>query len=295
MCSDANEQFRLSIDKISITFRDQNSDRVQRTINRLVSIVEADQLIGAELRRGDRYHLHCEVPLNGSNQKLLLQLGARDRNTSSYRVEYNPSKIGPQGRLRVRNILDLIFEFGSDLMLMAGKVTRIDVALDLHDLSVDEVLVRHKGMRKFTVVSTGGRPRTLYHGNSRSNQAAIYDKIDNGARILRIEKRLKPNCLGDDLPGLKNPFVRMQLVPVDLMVPVLDGLNLEHLCDSIRLRGFRHVLGGLPSRQRRAIKNVLSDPDGSLLPSPDLIWWRWWPLLYECDLLGASAVSEAAE
>ena len=295
MTIDADAQFMLSVDKLSLTFRDHDDDRIQRTADRLIHMVESGQWINAQLRPGNRHRLQCKIPINGFNQSLILEVAARHRDTSAYRLEYNPWKIGDHGRSRVNTILDSIFEQGSRQLLMAGKVTRIDAALDLHELSVNDVLVRHRGMRRFMVVSTRGRPRSLYHGNSKSNQAVIYDRSDEGAKILRIEKRLKPNCLGADLLELKNPFTRIQLVPVNLIIPVLDGLNLEHLCDSIRLRGFRHVLAALTSRQRKGIENVLTDTSHSLLPSPDLIWSHWPSALHECGLLGDTALSEAAE
>lgn len=293
MINSTKDQFRLSIDKISITFRDHDPNRIQRTGDRLIHMVESGDLMNAHLRKGKQHKLQCEIPINGTGHTLLLQVGARYRDASPYRAEYNPSKIGNFGRSHVQTILSSVFEFGGHDLLMAGKVTRIDVALDLNDLSVDDVLVRQRGMRKFTVVSIGGCPRSLYHGGSRANQAAIYDRP--GEKVLRIEKRLKPNCLGADLAVLNNPFALIQLVPVHLIIPVLNGLNLEHLCDSIRLRGFPHVLRTLPRSQRQAIKKILADPAGSLLPSAGLVWSRWIPLLNECDLLSAMPLSEAAE
>ncbi len=290
-----DHQFSLSIDKLSVTYKDHNKERVQRTGDRLIYLMDTGQFPKGQIHPGQRHRIQAIIPIDDQNQKLVLSIGARQSDIADYRVEYNPSKIGPEGRSFVRYVLNTIFEFDATELLMSGKVTRIDIALDMDGLSVDSVLVRHKGMRKFMVVSTGGCPRTLYHGASKANQVAIYDRPDHEGR-LRTEKRMKPMCAGRALPELKNPFTRIQIVPVRHMIPYLGGANLEQFCDSVRIRGFRHVLGTLTASQRRGINSVLADPALSQLPSHDLIWSLWRDLLRECGLLDDDCpILQAAE
>lgn len=243
---------------------------------------------------GQRHRFQAIIPVD-AKQTLLVSIEAYHSDTSDYRIEYNPSKIGSEGRSFVRQALDAIFEIGSNELHMGGNVTRIDIALDMDGLSVDSVLVRNKGMRKFIVVSTGGFPKTLYHGTAKANQMTIYDNPDHEGR-LRTEKRTKPKCIGRELINMKNPFVEIQLIPVRLIIPYLDGANIEQFCDSVRIRGFRRVLSTLADWQRRGINKVLADPTLSLLPSYELIWSRWPDLLRECGLLDCHyPVMQAAE
>jgi hypothetical protein len=96
---------------------------------------------------------------------------------------------------------------------------------------------------------------------------------------------------------LKNPFVSVQLVHTDALRPHIDGMIPEQFFDSVRVRGFTHVLQSLDSRQRRALDIVMRNSDHSLLPSMDEVW-RTWPqslidaglgfLVYGCTTDGPS-------
>jgi hypothetical protein len=67
------------------------------------------------------------------------------------------------------------------------------------------------------------------------------------------------------------------MVHTDSLLPFLDGI--PHLFfDSVRVRGFTHVVATLPPGQGRAIKVVLKNSAQSQLPSTDEVW-RTWPQL----------------
>jgi hypothetical protein len=149
------------------------------------------------------------------------------------------------------------------------------------------VIVRSKGQRKHGVYSDQkGRPETQYLGGSRSNQTAAYTKRRKNSEdySLRIERRRKPRCHGYQLAGLPDPFEKIQLIHTHSLLTYLDGLNAEHFFDSIRVRGFTHVLAKLPAPQRRAIKSVLNDAGQSLLPSTSQLWLGWPQVLDDSGL-----------
>ena len=75
------------------------------------------------------------------------------------------------------------------------------------------------------------------------------------------------------------------MVHTDLLRPFLNGMIPDQFFDSIRVRGFTHVLATLTAAQRRAIKAVLKDPAQSALPSTEEVW-RSWPELLRNSGLG---------
>jgi hypothetical protein len=95
---------------------------------------------------------------------------------------------------------------------------------------------------------------------------------------------LKPRCRAIDLPFIKNPFDCIQIVHTDALLPHTGDLNPQHLFDSIRVRGFSHVLKHLPAAPRRALTAVLKDPHNSLLPPMDELWAHWPEVLANCGL-----------
>ena len=102
---------------------------------------------------------------------------------------------------------------------------------------------------------------------------------------MRVERRLHPKCRGSQLASLPDPFRVVQMVHTDSLRPFLNGMIPNQFFDSIRIRGFTHVLATLPPAQRRAIKAVLKDPAQSALPSTEEVW-RSWPELLRTSGLG---------
>ena len=208
--------------------------------------------------------------------------------------------IGPDGLSFVRKFIDSITGIGANALFANGKVTRIDIALDLPGMSLDEVIVRSKGQRKHGVyTSQTSRLETLYLGSVKSNRTVAYTKVKGAIEFLRIERRMKPTDIrGHELFGLTNPFDKVQMISTDALLPYLDGMVPRQFFDSVRMRGIGKVIADLPPGQRRKIKAALADPEESLLPSMPLVWSVWPHVLKQCGL-GAlcdqKAIREAAE
>jgi hypothetical protein len=180
-----------------------------------------------------------------------------------------------------------------------GKVTRIDIALDLPGLSLDKVVVRSLGQRKHGVYTDGkGRLETIYLGSTKANRTAVYTKIKKDIEFLRVERRMKPNIRGHQLVRLSNPFDKVQMISTDSLSPHLDGMVPRQFFDSVRVRGIGHAIRELSPRQRREIKAALADPQESLLPPMSLVWNVWPHVLNQSGLgglCGPIGSSEAAE
>jgi hypothetical protein len=281
----SEKPFRLFIDKISLTCNETDPNRVDETCRRLIKL--ADTSFTMNIKSGLRHRLQCAIRIPGCTPSLLFQAGPRHSDISHYRFELNPSLIGPEGLDQISSFIDTVTDTGSKVLFANGKVTRIDIALDLMGLSLDEVIVRSMGQRKHGVYTNGGgRPETVYLGSAKANRTVAYTKNDEDedTKFLRIERRMKPYCQGHELPLLPNPFSKVQMISTKSLLPHLDGMIPRQFFDSVRLRGLGHALADLPPGQRRKIKSVMADPDQSLLPSIATIWKGWPHLLNDTGL-----------
>ena len=268
----------LFIDKLSATRSDTDSQQVQNNIGLLTDYCNSQ---GIPYGPTERYAIQATIPLQGNYglQKCTLQLGAWNSGTNPYRIECNPSKLDQASRDELDTLLlSITGETFRDFVLN-GKVTRLDVAADLPDVTVDDVIVRSSHVRKHGIYSgQTGIPETIYVGSI--GGTAAYDKgkaAKDGIVRLRVERRLRPNCPGIGLPHIKEPFDKIRVVPTELLVPFVPAPATVFF-DSMRVRGFSRVLNMLPHRDRVRVDGVVRDVNNSLLP-PDL--WDAWPSCLE--------------
>jgi hypothetical protein len=99
-----------------------------------------------------------------------------------------------------------------------GRVSRIDVAVDLPGVRMDQFLfLAHQGAtnRQF---ATNGHLETFYFATSKGNQTRIYSKKKEqlakgksfGKSVVRVERTLRNlNMTIAELHQLKAPFIKM--------------------------------------------------------------------------------------
>jgi hypothetical protein len=284
-----DQPWTLSIDKISLVRYDPSPANAIENCDRLIAAFESGQFPGAVLKNGRRHQIQLTIPIladRSQSGRLLFQAGPRFAGLCDYRLEFNPAKVGPAGVDHVIAILDSIFVQGGFHLLRNSFVTRIDLALDLHGVSADDVIIRSSRQRIHGIFSNQkGIPETIYLGKPKSNQTAVYTKNNDDGPSLRVERRRKPRCRGSQLAFLPDPFRAVQMVRTQSLSPFLNGMIPDQFFDSVRVRGFTHVLATLPPAQRLAIKAVLKDPAQSRLPPTEEVW-RSWPLLLRSSGFG---------
>jgi hypothetical protein len=278
--------WNLSIDKISMVRYDPSPANVIENCERLIEAFEAGRFPGAMLKSGRRHRIQLAIPIldNGSlSGRLLIQAGPRFTGLCDYRFEFNPAILGIAGVDHITAVLDSVFVERGHRLLRNSIVTRIDLALDLYGLSVDQVIVRSSRQRTHGIFSDQhGIPKTIYLGKPKSNQTSVYNRDNDDGLSMRAERRVKPGCRGSQVAFLPDPFRVVQMVHIDSLRPLLNGMIPDQFLDSVRVRGFTHVLATLSPSQRRAIKAVLKDPAQSRLPSTEEVWRSWPQLLKSC-------------
>lgn len=281
--------FRFLIDKISITGSEGDLSAVAKAMKRIVAMAETDQSI--HLRGGRDYQLHATVRLS-MGCTLLIQVGPRKSGVAHYRLEWNPSLCGAKGLAQIRFIIDEIFTMGFNQFVQDGRITRLDLALDIPDVRLSDVFVHIGRFRKHSVYTgVQGVLETMYFGTAKANQTIIYGTPKQSPKFLRIERRLKSVCLGRQLVELENPFRAMRLLRETDILPAMQGLLPSHFFNSVRVVGLANSLMPLSTEQALAIKTVVDNPEKTLLPNMDAFWGHWRGLLFET--LGVEGESDA--
>lgn len=248
-----------------------------------------DKSIGMRLRdlvQSNRNFMHFSWSLDyevtakivvGPDATLFVQANSRRPGRSALRIESNPGKCGVNGRHLVRSIVDEIYEPGYDHFVSNGRITRLDLAVDLADTMLGDVLAHIGGFRKHAVhTGPGGVPETLYFGTANSNRLRIYNRIKDGfPKILRVERQMLNQGIGCKLYQMKNPFERVHLVNSKSLLPVLHGLTPRHFFGCVRQEGLSNTLTDVNPVQARQIKSAVADPDFSVMPTMTDIWDQW--------------------
>ncbi|EKS32670.1 hypothetical protein [Afipia clevelandensis] len=279
----------LKLDKLSVTRPESDSVEVQSNVR---SFQDHCTKLGIPYASTSRYAVQAAVPIRtGSGiEKCTIQLGAWEKGTNAYRIECNPAKLGPVGREELDTLLLSIAGVDFREFVATGKVTRADVAVDLPDILADDVIVRSSHMRKHGIYSSQlGVPETVYIGK---DNIAVYDKgtqANDGITRLRVERRLKPNCLGHDLPNIANPFEKIRVTPTSVLKPMLPDMA-DALLDSMRVRGIKRVIANFARQDRLRIERVVDDEANNLLPAS--LWDSWPSCLADAGI--ANPVTEHA-
>lgn len=271
----------LKIDKLSVTKADLDSVQVQNNVRSF-----QDYCTKRDIPYGptSRYAIQAAVPIATSSglQRCTIQLRAWEARTNAYRIECNPEKLGPQGREELDTLLLSIAGVNFREFVATGKVTRVDIAVDFPDILVDDVVVRSWHARKHGIYSSQlGIPETVYVGK---DNIVVYDKgaqAKDGFTRLRVERRLKPMCLGRDLPNIANPFEKLRVIPTSVLKPIVPA-PAEAIFDSMRVRGIHRVIAKLPLQDRARVKRVAEDEANNLLPAS--LWDAWPTCLVEAGV-----------
>ena len=282
---------KLSIDKISITARDPDGERVKQICRKLQELAEADLLDRYRIRPSRWRYIECSMPVPVANfhsgNHVRFEVGARHSSHPDYRFEFNPAKIAPAGIDEFLHVIESNTGVSLAGVIRTGIVTRIDLALDLYGLSLETAILRSRGAQKVGLYTDRhGKPEWAALGSPRSNRTIAYSKVHgDGRELVRLERRMKPRLPVHNLTTFSDPFTKAQLIGTEAFLPFLDGVVPEHFFDSIKFRGLSPVVNKLPPGPRRAIKKMLRNSTVSVFPSTEQVW-KGWPQLLEDNGFG---------
>lgn len=225
-----------------------------------------------------------------STTKAYLQAGPRLK-INFCRLTFTPSKVREIAELRSKIDQVMPFSGGWDHIVKNGTVTRMDLAVDVVNVNIDELLFSY-GKIQITGVNTK-RGRTEYLGGwlNSGKMVVIYDKVaqiknSNSKEffskyrdpvpelpVTRLEIRLDDNLpelnkksIGQ-LSKLTNPFLNLLITYTDSMNNnFIDPWVLELFLRLAKFEGAHAALSAFPSSYQSTLKYKIK----SAPPK----WWR---------------------
>jgi hypothetical protein len=222
--------------------------------------------------------------LNNSTELVFLSFRPRNGDAADFRIEFNPSKVGPSGVDEIDKVLRYVFPEGWDTVLDHSSISRVDVTVDLLDVNMDQFLFMAKKGTWRSVWSTNGKLETLLYGKPGSNQWSIYDKtteqkakgIVMQTDVVRVERVLRNTKLSlKQLKDLPNPY--KDLVISEIMPPCPDWEDFEKwstFLDRVLVRGVHGALARLNHNKRAKYREYLKSQTCPWW-EPGLLWKSW--------------------
>lgn len=212
----------LFIDKLAITVP-LSAERGAQAQQAIDDSTErwADHINFASIRRS-RYRGAFQFEVAPKVKATLLLQPTNPRN-NYFKLEYSPDRFGEAGRQLLGEYLQGIL--GNDYLelLLAGRLTRLDVAFDVRRVRLkDFLIVDLRGGKSSIIRGIGGEAESYYFPFKGTNQLCVYDKLQedidknepaepNRIRVPRIRfeyryKKMSRYTLGDIVGRLENPF-----------------------------------------------------------------------------------------
>ena len=235
----------------------------------------------------------------GDGKFVLIQCAKQTASIAFIRIEFNPDMIGPDGTMEFRKLLPEITcgEVAYTALANAGKVTRLDIAVDLINIDLEDMLVSTaKPGVSMGYFGLSGKAETKYlNVKKKGSNLYIYDRkthlqklqedgkgvgLEYGdAKHTRIEVRVYPNKPIVDLPYLKNPLAKIDLIDIEAAQPPEEVHHWKLFQDSCRYRGLAGALNLLPNNLKGQYTDAVKAVSGELWQPNEL--WKTWPEVIE--------------
>lgn len=217
--------------------------------------------------------------------------------TRSLRLEFNPRRLGPNGLSELRAELGSLFFEDFELEWLArAKATRIDVAVDLVNIAVKDLIVRTSDGGKWSgYFGAGGRVETWSKLRAPTSKTLpgkpappiliVYNKrqelLDKNkepkygdAAHTRIERRLRASTRSfRTLRDISNPFADIRLGDVERLSQ-MHGAAWRCFADSALRRGVAEACTAVPKGKEELWKKALLEMDATFW-CPDELWTSW--------------------
>ena len=287
---------QLLIDKLSIMLTPASKEDAE-LIHGLVFPWFNETSIFQSAKKQGGFDCSWMIALPGTGERVRLDYKYEGHEASRCRLELNPSKLGAHGLADLDHVMP--FPNGWSYVIEHGRITRIDIAVDLPGLQMQQFLfMPHQGLTTKTF-GQNGQLETLVLGQPKGNQTVIYSKDKEqlskgkhhcGPSIVRVERRLRHPAvkLLKNLHQLANPFAAMMMTMQSPEPPPGEKLSRWTMfLDSVSVRGLAAALALLPEERRTMYRKHLKTQAHSAW-DPDAIWNQWPGLLKDLCLVDPS-------
>lgn len=213
-----------------------------------------------------------------------------------FRLEFSPEALGAAGLIELKMLLGGMMEGGWEFVLEHGKITKLEVTVDIPKIEIETLLVLPQQRTTAQTWSMGGTLQTLVLGKANSNQTRIYNR---GAKRkakgqhspeyegTRVERILKTNQPLSGLHQMANPLAGLKIIVSPLPPPKEHKPYIWSLfMDAVHRRSLPVALGLLPP-EKRAMYREWMTMNSVAWWQPDEIWAQWPSYLSDSKLLSS--------
>jgi len=289
------------IDKLSVVLPIENlqeRDHVIHALNGMIMLGGPTGFYAPGTKKGGykqsvRIHSYTKAG-HPSKEFMLVQANPSNEKKAFMRCEWNPARLGPVGFAQMKHEMETeVLPNWLVKLISLGRVTRLDIAVDLRGTHMDDLIIRNKQSRAMTLITgTDGRTETIYFGKPKSNQLSAYDLVKKAKAkglpipkvpMTRIEKRWKNPGMVKELPNLKNPLSGITIYhpdPISYHGPKVGYESFRNLC---QVRGVKRALEQQPYTMKKLTKPWL-EAQRAKWWAPNALWSHWPTVLENAGL-----------
>lgn len=281
------------IDKITITLPNPNLLMPNSTMKG--GVVNYDKLVRQnleyklnnhpDLTKLAYKHMHgyeygFRLSLNHTDDRPTIWMCSKSPKKGFLRFEFNPIRSGPLGITQLAYFFDSLFESFWPLIVAHGRCTRVDAAVDLWGVHIEQVWPVQNEVRQSTKWNRQGKLETLVIGSPKSDQIKFYDKlvnlkIKNTTPITRIEYKWQGQWPLKGLDGFENPFLKVAVIPLLPQKPDwATESDWNMFRDSVKVRGAQAAISNLTPYYRKKYREHFKKHS---IPfwQPEKVWSAW--------------------
>lgn len=281
---------KLKIDKLSLTLSGYTEKEKFEMIGAALQFMDGgwgQQVYPTKIK----YKLNIMVPLRSTTERVLFSWNPTKKTWPYFRIDFNPSKLGTEAIEQLIYVeIDLLLEYGVAEFNAKAKISRIDIAIDLSGVSIQDLFVFSNQAVRSAKYDRKGNRESLYLGSSKSTaQTRIYDKVaemiakgqmvESVQPITRIERVVRNAGYLKNLAKMKNHFSTLHLASMD---GTANGIPI-HIWRMFVSHAQRHTtqaaLAQLPKPERAKYKAALKANEPIWWDTAEI--WKQWPALID--------------
>lgn len=256
---------------------------------------------------GAQYVLAGNIGLPGGKGRMLVHMQPKHSaaKTAFLRVEVNPSKF-TNWAFYLDTILQSLSGGGlePDVVRKKGKCTRIDVAVDILNARMSDLLIDFlpgvKPYKRTIFVGLDGETETIYPDwNAGNSTTKMYDKgrqlaqskppqaqVYGNVPHVRIERHLSKQTPVTELATMANPFLPLVVRHLSLPKTHSDSAHVwKFFTARCQLAGSHSALASIESEHERLVyAEALVEADSGVW-EPAKIWEHWGKALVNANLM----------
>ena len=229
--------------------------------------------------------------LQSTTERVLFSWDPVIKERPYFRIDFNPSKLGPEAiEQLIYEQIDLVLDFGVAEFHAKAKISRIDTAIDLSGVSIQDLIVFSDQAVRSAKYERFGALETLYLGSPKSKaHTKIYDKVaemiakrlmvETVQPLTRIERTVTNAGYLKNLTKKKNPFKTLHIGWYGVKPDGIEAYLWEFICCYAQHHTPQAALAKLPKSQRAKVKAALKANEPIWWDTAEI--WKQWPGLID--------------